>query len=172
MSSNSPVGVSDAKTFRSIGFSVREGLFYRELKRAIGLAGTSCLCGRFDRLKQFCQDGRSLLVARLKSIDGANDCVDRSRTHFREEIANLGSHGTKVAFHHFRFAGKAQSQSFVLRGDAHRARIQMALTSHNASQREQSSRAETEFVGSQQRTDDDISSEFESAVDAQSNPAA
>src|SRR5579872_2845059 len=171
MGADSSVRISDAESFVTSSVSMREGLRQCHLKRSSRLAPTICLGGCFDRLKQFCQDGLGFLVARLKSIDGANDCVDRAGSHFREKTANLGSHGSEITFDHLRFAGKAHPESFVLRGDAHRARIQMALTSHNTPQRQQSSRAETEFIGSQQRTDDDISSELESAVHAQSNPA-
>src|SRR5580693_8565389 len=47
----------------------------------------------------------------------------------------------------------------------------MALASHNAAQGQQSRRTETKFVSPQQRAHDDIPSKFESAINAQANPA-
>ena len=72
----------------------------------------------------------------------------------------------EVRDHHFRFAIKTGAQSFVLGGDAHRAGVEVALPSHDAADGEQRSGAKAEFVGTENRGDQNIARKFQASVHA------
>ncbi len=69
-------------------------------------------------------------------------------------------------------AGKALAQHRVLRRNADRAGVEMALAHHDAAGRDQRRGGEAEFVGAEQRTDHDVASGAETAVDLHHDAAA
>ena len=77
--------------------------------------------------------------------------------HFFRQRAEVGNN-------HFRLALKARAKLFILRGDAHRAGIQMALPRHHAANRQQRRRAKAKFVGSKNCRQNDITREFQASV--------
>ena len=62
-------------------------------------------------------------------------------------------------------AVEALAQHRVLRGDADRAGVQMALAHHDAAGRDQRRGGEAELVGAEQRADDDVAAGADAAVD-------
>jgi hypothetical protein len=64
---------------------------------------------------------------------------------------------------------EALAQHRVLRGDADRAGVQVALAHHDAAGRDQRRGREAELVGAQQRADDDVAPGAQAAIDLQRN---
>jgi hypothetical protein len=60
---------------------------------------------------------------------------------------------------------EALAQHRVLRGDADRAGVEMALAHHDAAGRDQRRGGEAELVGAEQRADDDVAAGAQAAVD-------
>ena len=69
-------------------------------------------------------------------------------------------------------AGEALAQHRILRRDADRAGVEMALAHHDAAGRDQGRGGEAEFVGAEQRADHDVASGAEAAVDLHHDAAA
>ena len=61
-------------------------------------------------------------------------------------------------------AGEARAQDRVLRGDADRAGIQVALAHHDAAHGDERRGGEAEFFGAEQRGDDDVAAGLQLAV--------
>ena len=72
----------------------------------------------------------------------------------------------------FRLAGELLPQFRILCGDAHRARVQVALSHHDAANRNQRSRAEAVFLRPQQRCYRDVSTGLQLTIRLQSHSAA
>ena len=62
---------------------------------------------------------------------------------------------------------KRSAQRFVLGGDADRASVQVALAGHDAADGQQRSGAEAEFVGAENRADQNVAREFQASVHAE-----
>ena len=62
-------------------------------------------------------------------------------------------------------ADEALAQHRVLRRDADRAGVEMALAHHDAAGRDQRRGGEAELVGAEQRADDDVAAGAQAAVD-------
>jgi hypothetical protein len=62
-------------------------------------------------------------------------------------------------------ADEALAQHRVLRRDADRAGVEMTLAHHDAARRDQRRGGEAEFVGAEQRADDDVAAGAQAAVD-------
>ena len=62
-------------------------------------------------------------------------------------------------------ADEALAQHRVLRGDADRAGVEMALAHHDAARRDQRRGGEAEFIGAEQGADDDVAAGAQAAVD-------
>src|SRR5690606_616371 len=69
-------------------------------------------------------------------------------------------------------AGETAAQLGVLRGDADRAGVQVALADHRAAERHQRDRAEAVLLRAEGGRDDDVAGRLEAAVDAQPHPPA
>jgi hypothetical protein len=69
-------------------------------------------------------------------------------------------------------AGEALAQGRILRGDAHRAGVEVALAHHDAAFDDQRRGGEAEFVGTQQGADDDVATGLDLAVDLHADAAA
>ena len=69
-------------------------------------------------------------------------------------------------------AGELLAQRRILRGDAHRASVQVALAHHDASQRDQRRGGESELFGAQQRGDGHVAAGLELAVGLHGDAAA
>jgi hypothetical protein len=71
-----------------------------------------------------------------------------------------------------RFAGERAAQLGVLRGDAHRAGVEVAHPHHDAAADHQRGGGEAELLGAQQRGDDDVAAGLELAVGLHDDPVA
>jgi hypothetical protein len=69
-------------------------------------------------------------------------------------------------------ADELGAQPLVLRADADRAGVRMALADHDAAHRDQRERADAEFLGAEDRGDDDVAPGLEPAIGAQLHAAA
>ena len=69
-------------------------------------------------------------------------------------------------------AGEAGAQHRVLRRDADRAGVEVALAHHDAAGRDQRRGGKAELVGTQQRADDDVAAGAQAAVDLHGDAAA
>ena len=67
---------------------------------------------------------------------------------------------------------EAQTQRFVLRGNAHGTRIQVTLARHDAANREQCGRAKTKFIRPQNGGDENVPGETQSAIHTQNDSRA
>ena len=65
----------------------------------------------------------------------------------------------------FGLADEALAQHRVLRRDADRAGVEMALAHHDAAGRDQRRGGEAELIGAEQRADDDVAAGAQAAVD-------
>ena len=107
------------------------------------------------------------IFRRCRRFRRANDAPSAASA-----FADFASNAAKISHHHFGVSGESGAQFFVLRGDAHGASVQVALARHHATDGEQRGRAETKFVGAQQRGDDYVAPKFKSAIDAQTHAVA
>ncbi len=71
-----------------------------------------------------------------------------------------------------RLALELLAQLRILRGDAHRAGVQVALAHHDAAHRDQRRGGEAELLGAQQRGDDHIAAGLQLAVGLHADAAA
>ena len=69
-------------------------------------------------------------------------------------------------------AGEARAQHRVLRGNAHRAGVEVALSHHDAAGRDQRRGGEAELVRAEQRADDDVAARSEATVDLHGDASA
>lgn len=65
-------------------------------------------------------------------------------------VTHLFSQHEQIVDDMFRLARELGSQDRVLRGDAHGARVEVALAHHGAAEGDQRGRAEAELVGAEQ----------------------
>ena len=69
-------------------------------------------------------------------------------------------------------AGESPAQHRVLGRDTDRAGVEVALAHHDAARRDQRRGGEAEFVGAQQRADDDVAPGADAAIDLDRDAAA
>ena len=125
-----------------------------------------------DRRQQALQGWLGLWSTRNQPVDRSDNLIDGTRAHISKHLPHIRSHGAEIGFHHFRVACEAGSQLLVLRSDADRTGVEVALASHHATQGEQGGSAKAKLFGAQQRCDNYITGELQSTVDAQANPRA
>ncbi len=87
----------------------------------------------------------------------------------RAEFANVRGQTAEVGFDLFRRPDEASPQSLILSSYTYGTSIEMTLARHHAAQGEKSGGAETEFISTQHRSDDDVARKFEATVGAQTN---
>src|SRR5262245_18035779 len=117
-------------------------------------------------LQQSCQAALALSRSRLQPIYCADDLVDGSCAHFCEQLPSVRRQHAEVALHHLRSSGKTNTQLFVLGCNSHWARIQVALSSHHATNGQQRSRGKPEFFRTQQGCNHNVACELQAAIDA------
>ncbi len=131
---------------------------------------------RHARLRQAEQlveiDAARAVVARTHEIAAAMNLVERVRAERCEAPAHVPRDEAQERHRILGGAGKLAAQHGVLRRDADRARVEVALVRVDASERDQQRRAEAEHVGAEHRGDDHVAARLEAAVDAQCDAAA
>ena len=108
----------------------------------------------------------------LEHLGLADHLVDRAEAELRHVAAGfLGDH-EQVIDDVFRLAVELRPQFRILRRNPDRARVQVTLPHHDATQRDQRSRREAELFGTQQRPDNDITAGLQPAVGLQHDAAS
>ena len=109
---------------------------------------------------------------RFQAIDAADHLVDRAEAELGHDLPGvLGDH-EQVIDDVLRLAGELLAQHRVLRGDADRAGVEMALPHHDAAERDQRRGGEAEFLGAEHRGDHHVAARLEAAVGLQHHAAA
>ena len=98
--------------------------------------------------------------------------VEAAIAQLRHQLAHLFGDEEEVIDDVLGLAPEALAQHRVLGGDADRAGIEMALAHHDAAGGDQRRGGETEFVGAEQRADDDVAAGADAAVDLHGDAAA
>ncbi len=127
----------------------------------------SC-CGATRRDSEMGTISKASMPERVPSKSYQPESSVRERTpSSRHALANFFREVLEIRHHHFRFSGKARAQRFVLRGDADRAGIQMALPGHDATNRQQRRGAKSKFIGAQNRRENNVARKFQASVHAE-----
>ena len=127
------------------------------------------------------EDAREIEAARLPVVDArahveqvgaADQIVDAADAELRHQLARFLGDEEQEIDDVLGLARELLAQLRILRGDADRAGIQMALAHHDAALGDQRRRGESEFVGTEQRADDHIAPGLHLAVDLHRDAAA
>ena len=108
----------------------------------------------------------------VEHVDAPDHLVHRAESHLGHVLPNLLRDEEKEIDHVLRLALEALAQLGILRRNAHRAGIQVALAHHDAAHGDQRRRGETEFFGAEQRGDHHIAPGLQFAVGLHANTAA
>src|SRR5581483_9608463 len=98
-----------------------------------------------DRLMQTVQSLPAVFEMRLQSVALADNLVNRMCAHARQQFPHVAGERPEVGLYHTGVAGEAGPKLLVLSCDAHGASIQVALASHDAADRQQSSSTESKL---------------------------
>lgn len=90
--------------------------------------------------------------------------VDGGKPQLGHDLAQLLGHEHHVVDHVLGLAGEAVAQTAILRGDAHRAGILLAIALHEATHRDERHGGEAELLGTEQAGDGDVAPVHELAV--------
>jgi hypothetical protein len=113
-------------------------------------------------------DGASLSRSRTRPIISSNG----AEAHGGHHLAHFFGDEEEVVDDVLGRALEALAQNRVLRGDAHRAGVQVALAHHDAASGDQRRGREAELVGAEQRADDHVAAGAQAAVDLQRDARA
>ena len=104
----------------------------------------------------------AILVEHLRLADHLGEGAEAERGHV---LAHLLGDEEEVVDDVLGLALELGAQHRVLRGDAHRAGVEMALAHHDAAGSDERRGREAELVGSEQRADDHVAAGAHAAVD-------
>ena len=104
--------------------------------------------------------------------DAADHFVDRAEAELRHDLAHFLRDEAHEVHDVLGLAGELRAQLRVLRGDADGAGVQMADAHHDAAERDERRGGEAEFLGAEQRGDDDVAAGLELAVGLDGDAAA
>ena len=111
-------------------------------------------------------------LAHLQPLDAAHHLIDGAIAEPRHDLPHLFRHEEEVVDHRFRLARELRAQRRILRRNAHRTRIQVALAHHDAAQCDERHRGEAELLGAQQRRNGHVAAGLQFAVSLYANAAA
>ena len=111
-------------------------------------------------------------LAHVEFVDLADHLAERAEAELRHQLAHFLGDEEEEVDHVLRLAGEALAQHRVLRGDADRAGVQMALAHHDAAGGDQRRGGEAELVGAEQRADHHVAAGAQAAVDLHGDAAA
>ena len=97
----------------------------------------------------------------------SHDIVEFGETHLCQILAHLLGQEGEVVDEELILADEVLAQFGILGGHTQRTGIEVALAHHHAAENNQTGRAETEFLGTEQCHEDDVTSGLELAVDLQ-----
>ena len=102
----------------------------------------------------------------------ADHLVELLVAELRHDLAHFLGDEEEVVDDVLGLAGEALAQHRILRRDADRAGVEMALAHHDAAGRDQRRGGKAELVGAEQRADHDVAPGAEAAVDLDHDAAA
>ena len=108
----------------------------------------------------------------VEQIDPANHLVQRAEAQLGHQLAQFLGDKAEEVDHVLGLAGELRPQLGILRGDAHRARIQVADPHHDASGSDQRGAGDAKFLGTQQRGDCHIATRLQLPVGLHHDAAA
>ena len=109
----------------------------------------------------------SMAVVLVEEVGVADHLVERAEAHRRHQLAHFLGDEEEVVDDVLGQALEALAQHRVLRGDADRAGVEMALAHHDAAGRDQRRGREAEFVGAEQGRDHDVAPGAQAAIGLQ-----
>src|SRR5450631_100466 len=133
------------------------------------------------RYRRIVENGRQIQASALPVIDGWLDIehvdapdhlVHAADTKLGHVLPHLLSEEEEEVDDVLGLPLKSLAQHGILGGDAHGARIEMALAHHDTAHRNQRRSGETEFFGAEQRGYHDIASGLELAVSLHADSTA
>ena len=95
-------------------------------------------------------------VIRPQRVHPPHHFVDGSKAEFGHDLPQFFGDHEAIAHHMVGCAGELGAQIRILRGDAHRAGVQVALAHHDAAEGDEGRGGETELLRAEQRRDCDI----------------
>ena len=104
-------------------------------------------------------------AALVEHLHLADHFVERAIAHLGHQFAHFLGDEEEEIDDVLGLADEALAQHRVLRRDADRTGVEMALAHHDAARRDQRRRGEAELVGAEQRADDDVAAGAHAAVD-------
>ena len=107
-----------------------------------------------------------------EQVRPADDLVEGAKAHLAELFPHFLGHEEEIVDDLLGRSGKLGTEDRVLRGDADRAGVQMALAHHHAAHGDQGGRGEAVLLGAQAGGDDDVAAGLELAVGLEPDPAA
>ena len=99
------------------------------------------------------------------AVDAADHLVERAEAELGHDAAQLLGDEEEVVDDVLGLAGEARAQHGILRRDADRARVEVALAHHDAARGDERRGGEAELLGAEQRGDGDVAPGLELAVD-------
>ena len=104
-------------------------------------------------------------LALVEHLHLADHFGEGAESHLRHQLAHLFGDEEEEADDMLGLADEALAQHRVLGGHADRAGVEVAFAHHDAPRRDQRRGGEAEFVGTEERADDDVAAGADAAVD-------
>src|SRR5690606_37577762 len=108
----------------------------------------------------------------VDAVDATDHLLDGAEAHLGHDLAQFLGDEEEVVDDVLGLAGEARAQHRVLRCDADRTSVEVALPHHDAARGDQRRGGEAELVRTEQRADGDVTAGPEAAVDLHRNAAA
>ena len=108
----------------------------------------------------------------VEPVDPADHLVEAAEAELRHQLAHFLGDEEEIIDDVLGLAGEALAQHRVLRRDADRAGVEMALAHHDAAGGDQRRGRKAELVGAEHRADDDVAAGAQPAIDLHRDAAA
>ncbi len=109
---------------------------------------------------------------RVEQVGAADQIVEAADAELRHQLARFLGDEEEVVDDVLGLAGEFLAQHRILRRDADRAGVQVALAHHDAARCDERRGGEAEFVRAEQRADDDVAAGLHLAVGLDGDAAA
>ena len=106
----------------------------------------------------------SIALLHVETVDAPDHLVQGAEAELRHQLAHFLRDKIHEVDHELRIAAEFRAQLRVLRGHAHGTGVEMAHAHHDAAERDQRRSGKPEFLGAQQRGNDNVAAGLELAV--------
>ena len=133
------------------------------------------------RHRRLVEDPREIESARLPVVDAAphveeigpaDQVLELAHAELRHQLAHFLGHEEEIVDDMLGLSREFPAQLRILRRDADRARVEVALPHHDAALDDERRRREAELVGAEHRADDDVAAGLDLAVHLHRDAAA